>query len=106
MKVLILAGGLGTRLKPLTNNIPKVMVKIGDKPILEHLVNLCVKHNLTDIVISLYYLPQIVTRYFGFGENFKARINYSIETKPMGGAGAIKHAEKFLQEIVRYRRRE
>jgi mannose-1-phosphate guanylyltransferase len=97
MKVFILAGGLGTRLKPLTDNQPKVMIKIGDKPILEHLVNLCVKHNFTDIIISLYHLPQPVTKYFSNGKKFNAQINYSIETKPMVGAGAIKHAESLLK---------
>ena len=98
MKVFILAGGLGTRLKSLTSNQPKVMIKIGDKPILEHLVNLCVKHDFTDIIISLHHLPQPVTQYFADGKKFNARISYSIETKPMGGAGAIKHAENLLKD--------
>jgi len=98
MKVFILAGGLGTRLKSLTNNQPKVMIKIGDKPILEHLVNLCVKHNFTDIIISLFHLPKPVTQYFGNGKKLHARISYSIETKPMGGAGAIKYAEPLLKD--------
>jgi len=67
MKVFILAGGLGTRLKPLTDNQPKVMIKVGNKPILEHLVNLCVKHNFSDIIISLHHLPKPVTQYFDNG---------------------------------------
>ena len=97
MKVFILAGGLGTRLKPLTDNQPKVMIKVGNKPILEHLVNLCVKHNFSDIIISLHHLPKPVTQYFDNGDKFNARISYSIESKPMGGAGAIKHAQSFLK---------
>jgi len=98
MKSLLLAGGLGTRLKPLTNDQPKVMVKIGDKPILEHLINLCVKHNIKDIIISLHYLPEVVVQYFKNGQQFSANISYSIEDKRMAGAGAIKYAEKLLKQ--------
>ncbi len=96
MKVFILAGGLGTRLKSATSFAPKVMIKIGNKPVLEHLINLCVHHRLTDIVIGLHYLPKIITSYFQDGSKFNCHLNYSIETTPMGGAGAIKHAQKLL----------
>ncbi|AKM79477.1 MAG: Nucleotidyl transferase [Candidatus Beckwithbacteria bacterium GW2011_GWB1_47_15] len=98
MKVVILAGGLGTRLKPQTLHQPKVMIKIGAKPILEHLVNLCVKHDFKQIIISLHYLPKVVTDYFKSGQRFNADISYSIEEKPLGGAGALKHTEKLLRK--------
>jgi len=97
MKVFILSAGLGTRLKPLTDIQPKVMVKIGNKPILEHLLNLCRRHGFNDIIINLHYLPEIITGYFGNGQKFGVKINYFYEEKIMGGAGALKQAENFLQ---------
>lgn len=98
MKVFILSAGLGTRLRPLTNDKPKVMVKIGDKPVLEHLVNLCARHGFKEIIINLHYLPDVVTRYFGNGHKYGVNINYSYEKeKILGGAGALKHAQKWLK---------
>ncbi|MCX6816762.1 MAG: NDP-sugar synthase [Candidatus Beckwithbacteria bacterium] len=98
MKVFILAAGLGTRLKPLTNHQPKVMVKIGDKPILEHLINLCSFHGFKDIIINLHYFPKVITDYFQDGNKFGVHINYSREINQiMGGAGALKLAEKLLK---------
>lgn len=97
MKVFILAAGSGTRLKPLTDNQPKVMIKIGGKPILEHLILLCRSHNLKEIIINLHYLPKVITDYFQDGNRFGVHLNYSRETdKIMGGAGALKQAEKWL----------
>ena len=97
MKVFILAAGIGTRLKPLTNNQPKVMIKIGNKPVLEHLLNLCHHYSFNDIIINLHYLPEVITSYFGNGQKFGVKINYSFEKKIMGGAGALKQAEKLLK---------
>jgi len=98
MKVLILSAGLGTRLKPLTDHQPKVMVKIGGKPVLQHLINLCAHHGFNDIVINLHYLPQVITRYFNTGKKFGVHIKYSYEKEQiMGGAGAIKQAQKLLE---------
>jgi len=99
MKALILSAGLGTRLRPLTNDKPKVMVEIGGKSILEHLINLCVHYGIKDIIINLHYLPDVVTGYFGNGSKFNANLIYSYEReKILGGAGAIKHAQKFLKD--------
>lgn len=99
MKAFILSAGIGTRLKPLTDNQPKVMVKIGGKPILEHLILLCRRHNLKDIIINLHYLPDVITEYFKDGSQFGVHLNYSYETaKLMGGAGALKQAENWLKK--------
>lgn len=99
MKVFILSAGLGTRLRPLTDNKPKVMVEIGAKPVLEHLINLCRHHNLKDIIINLHYLPDTVTQYFGNGDKFGVNIIYSHEKdRIMGGAGALKFAEQLLKD--------
>lgn len=99
MKVFILSAGLGTRLLPLTKTKPKVMVPIGNKPILEHLINLCRFHGFKDIIINLHAFPEIITDYFQDGSKFGVHINYSRETeKIMGGAGALKQAEKLLDQ--------
>jgi NDP-sugar pyrophosphorylase family protein len=98
MKVFILSAGLGTRLKPLTDDKPKVMVKIGGKPILEHLIKLCAHHGFTDIIVNLHYLSDVVTQYFENGDKFGVNISYSHEKKIMGGAGALKHAQDLLKE--------
>lgn len=99
MKVFILSAGLGTRLRPLTNDKPKVMVKIGGKPVLEHLIGLCQHHGFKDIILNLHYLPDVVTKYFGDGSKFGVKIQYSHEKDLiMGGAGALKYAEKLLKD--------
>ncbi|PIS09390.1 hypothetical protein COT75_01790 [Candidatus Beckwithbacteria bacterium CG10_big_fil_rev_8_21_14_0_10_34_10] len=98
MKVFILSAGLGTRLRPLTNKIPKVLVKIGDKPVLEHLVILCSQYGFKDIIINLHHFPNKVREYFGDGKKWGVKIVYSYEKTIMGGAGALKVAEKYLNE--------
>ena len=97
MKAFILSAGLGERLRSVTGERPKVMVKIGGKPVLEHLINLCKIHGITSIIINLHYMPQEVVNYFGNGSKFGVSIAYSFEKeKIMGGAGALKHAEKLI----------
>lgn len=97
MKAFILSAGFGKRLHSVTGETPKVMVKIGGKPVLEHLVNLCKIHGITSIIINLHYVPQAVVNYFGDGRKFGVSIAYSFEKeKIMGGAGALKHAEKLI----------
>lgn len=97
MKVFILTGGLGTRLKPLTDNLPKVMITIGGRPILEHLINLCHFHNLNNIIISTYYLPKPIYNYFKDGKKFNVHLTYSHENTRAGSAGALKLAESLLK---------
>lgn len=99
MKAVIVAGGVGERLKPLTNNIPKPMVDINGKPILLHIINLFKKYNITDFIIALCYLPNIITKFFGDGRNFGVNITYMYEDpqKPLGTAGAITLAKKFVE---------
>lgn len=97
MRAVILASGFGTRLKPLTDYQPKVMIKIGDKPILEHLVNLCRRHGVLEIVITLGYLAEIIKDYFGDGREFGVRISYTFEEKMLGGAGVLHLARSYLE---------
>lgn len=99
MKAIIIAGGKGERLRPLTNKIPKPMIKINGKPILEHTINLLKKHGIKDIVIALCYLPDKITSYFGDGSKFNVKISYIFEKSenPMGTAGAILPAHKLIR---------
>lgn len=98
MKAIIMAGGEGTRLRPLTCNRPKPMVPIMNKPILEHIINLLKKHNITDIGITLQYMPEIIKDYFGDGGEFGVNITYFIEDKPLGTAGSVKNAQDLLDD--------
>lgn len=98
MKAFILCAGLGTRLKPLTDDKPKVMVEIGGKPVLEHLIMLCKRHGIKEIIVNLHHFPDKVKKYFRGGKKWGVAIEYSLEKKLMGGAGALKFAEKLIEK--------
>ncbi|NLY42453.1 MAG: NTP transferase domain-containing protein [Clostridiaceae bacterium] len=98
MKALIMAGGEGTRLRPLTCNRPKPMVPVMNKPVMEHIINLLKKNNITDIGVTLQYMPQIIQDYFEDGSGFGVNIHYFIEDTPLGTAGSVKNAEDFLDD--------
>ena len=97
MKAVILAGGLGTRLRPLTNNTPKPMLPIGEKPILEHLINWTKKNGVKSIVLCVSYLKETIEDYFEDGEKFGVKIEYAISKKQLATAGQLKTAEKFIE---------
>ncbi len=92
-----MAGGFGTRLRPLTNNIPKPMVPIVNKPILEHIINLLKTHSIKDYVVLLYYMPDIIRDYLGNGKKFGVKIRYIVPEEDFGTAGAVKLSEKFIK---------
>lgn len=96
MKGVIMAGGFGTRLRPLTCNIPKPMVPLANKPIMEHIIHLLKKHGIRDIVAILYYQPDVIMDYFGNGERFGVDITYVSASHDFGTAGSVKNAEKYL----------
>ena len=98
MKSVIMAGGEGTRLRPLTCNIPKPMVPVVNKPVMEHIIELLKKHNLTDIAVTLQYLPNMIKNYFNDGREYDVNLKYYVEDKPMGTAGSVKNAEDFLDD--------
>jgi len=87
--VFIMAGGFGTRLRPLTDNCPKPMLKVGDKPILEILINQFLKAGFKNIYISTHYMPEQITGYFGDGSAWGANISYVHEDIPLGTGGAL-----------------
>jgi mannose-1-phosphate guanylyltransferase / phosphomannomutase len=93
-----MAGGEGTRLRPLTSNQPKPMVPIVGKPCMEHIVELLKEHGFDDIVVTLAFMPQAIRGYFGAGESQGVSIRYSVEESPMGTAGSVKLAEGALDE--------
>lgn len=93
-----MAGGFGTRLRPLTNNMPKPMVPIVNVPMLEHVITLLKKHEITDFVMLLYYQPEIIKRYFEDGSKFGVSIKYIVPDKDYGTAGAVKLSEEFIND--------
>lgn len=95
-KAVILCGGRGTRLQPLTDEIPKPLIKIGDKPLLEHLVNVLKRSGIKDIYMAVSYLGEQIERHFGDGTKWRVNIFYSYDQDPLGGAGAIKLLENKL----------
>jgi mannose-1-phosphate guanylyltransferase/phosphomannomutase len=98
MKAIIMAGGKGTRLRPLTSNQPKPMISIVNKPCMEHIVNLLKRHGFEEIVTTLGFMPEVIEDYFGDGADWGVKIEHSIEEEPMGTAGSVKLAEDKLTE--------
>lgn len=97
-KAVIMAGGFGTRLRPLSITIPKPMVPIINVPMMEHIVNLLKKHEVNDIVSVLYFQPEKITGYFEDGRDFGIKMNYVLAQVDFGTAGAVKNAQKHLDE--------
>jgi len=98
MKAVILVGGEATRLRPLTCNTSKIMVPVLNRPFFEHLVGYLKAHNIIDVVLAVGKSPEQIQDYFGDGNKLGVRITYSIENFPMGTAGAVKNAERFLDD--------
>jgi len=106
MKAVIVAGGRGERLKPFTENIPKPMVEVGNKTILEYTIEVLKSGGINEIIIALCYLPEVITSYFGDGSKFGVKIKYTYETpdQPLGTAGAVRESKKYIDDdfIVTY----
>src|SRR5512136_3093372 len=98
MKAVIMAGGFGTRIQPLTCNIPKPMIPLLNRPIMLHIVDLLRKHDITDLVMLLYHQPSVIKNFFRDGADFGVKITYVTPIEDLGTAGAVKYAEKFLDE--------
>ncbi|MCD6468888.1 MAG: nucleotidyltransferase family protein [Thermoplasmata archaeon] len=97
MKSLILAGGLGTRLRKIVPDKPKPMALIANRPFLEYLILQLKQYRLTDIVLCVGYLGERVKEYFGDGSRWDVHVSYSQESAPLGTGGAIRLAEKLVQ---------
>lgn len=100
LDVLIMAGGEGKRLRPLTENLPKPMLKVGDKPIIEHNIDRLKAHGVQNIQISINYLGHKISDYFGNGKSKGLKISYVTESKPLGTLGSITLANEFQSDYV------
>jgi len=98
MKAVILAGGEGSRLRPLTLGLPKPMTPLFGKPVLGHILDLLRRHGFTQIAVTLRCLPAAVTDFFGDGREYGVELTYFIEDAPLGTAGAVKRCMEFLGE--------
>jgi len=97
-KVILMAGGLGQRLRPLTENTPKPMLKVGDKPILETILENFKRYGFVDIYISVNYLSKMIKDYFGDGSDFGVKITYIEENERLGTAGALSLIQDSIHE--------
>ncbi len=95
-----MAGGFGTRLRPLTAHLPKPLVPVGNIPIMEHMVRLLKRHGFTDLSVLLYFLPDSITSYFGDGGRWGVKMTYVTPTADLGTAGAVKFAVGDTDEPV------
>ncbi len=98
MKAVIMAGGFGTRIHPLTINLPKPMIPLFNRPIILHIINLLKKHGIDELVLLLYHQPEIIKNFFGDGSEYGIRITYVTPLEDFGTAGAVKAAAKYLDE--------
>lgn len=98
MKAVILAGGLGTRLQPYTTFLPKAMLPLGDRPLLEHLIEWIKNSGVDSFVLCVSYLRKTIEDYFEDGSRFGVKIEYAIANRPLATAGQLKTAQEFLDE--------
>jgi mannose-1-phosphate guanylyltransferase/phosphomannomutase len=98
VKAVVMAGGEGTRLRPLTSNQPKPMVPIVGKPCMEHIIELLRAHDFEDVIVTVAFLPQAIRSYFGDGEGLGVTIEYSVEESPLGTAGSVRLASDRLDD--------
>ncbi|MGQ9491622.1 MAG: sugar phosphate nucleotidyltransferase [Anaerolineae bacterium] len=96
MKAVVMAGGEGSRLRPLTLSRPKPMLPVVNRPVLGHILHLLKQHGICDVVVTLQYLPSLIQDYFGDGKSLEMRIQYVVEEVPLGTAGSVKNAQAYL----------
>jgi NDP-sugar pyrophosphorylase family protein len=100
MKAVILAGGEGTRLRPLTLSVPKPVVPVVDRPFLRHQLDLLATVGVSEVVFSVAYRPERVQAVFGDGSSLGRKIHYAVEDTPLGTGGAVKNAQRYLDELT------
>ncbi len=97
MRAVLMAGGSGTRLRPLTCDLPKPMVPVLNRPITEHILNLLKRHDIREVIATLHYLPDMIREHFGDGSDFGVNMMYVVEEdQPLGTAGCVKNVENLL----------
>jgi mannose-1-phosphate guanylyltransferase/phosphomannomutase len=98
MKAVVMAGGEGTRLRPMTVSMPKPLLPIVNKPIMEHVLRLLARHGFSETVVTVQFLASLVRNYFGDGEDLGMSLHYATEDSPLGTAGSVKNAENLLRD--------
>ena len=98
MKAVVMAGGEGTRLRPMTATLPKPLLPVVNKPIMEHVLDLLKRHGMTDTVVTVQFLASILRNYFGDGEELGMTPHVLLEDTPLGTAGSVKKAEAQLRD--------
>lgn len=98
MKALVLAGGEGTRLRPLTVTRPKPLVSLVNRPIMGHILALLKRHGIEDVVVAVSYRANMIQDYFGHGQAVGMRLQYAVEERPLGTAGAVRNAARFFED--------
>jgi mannose-1-phosphate guanylyltransferase len=98
LKGVILAGGFGKRLKPITDNVPKPMIEILDKPIIEWQIQLLAKNNIREIIICVGYLKEQIIDHIASGNRFNVKVAYTVEEEPLGTGGALKNTYSLLKD--------
>ncbi len=98
MKAVVMAGGQGTRLRPLTSNVPKPMVAVGNKPTAEHILDLLHRHGIEHVVMTVAFMSEVIRAHFGDGSALGMSIEYAVEESPLGTAGSVKNAASVLDD--------
>lgn len=98
MKAMVLAAGVGSRLDPVTGQLPKPLVPVANRPVMEHIINLLKKHGITDIAANLHYLPGLIRDYFGDGTEFGVNLHLKEEKELTGDAGGVRACREFLAD--------
>ena len=93
-----MAGGEGSRLRPMTANLPKPLLPVANRPVMEHVLRLLRRHGVTDTVVTLQFLASLVRNYFGDGDELGVSLQYATEQRPLGTAGSVKNAESALKD--------
>ncbi|WP_235608392.1 nucleotidyltransferase family protein, partial [Frankia casuarinae] len=93
-----MAGGEGTRLRPLTANLPKPLLPVVNRPIMEHVLRLLKRHGFDETVVTVQFLASMIRTYFGSGDELGMHLSYATETTPLGTAGSVKNAEDALRD--------
>ncbi len=96
MKAMVLAAGVGSRLEPLTSDVPKPLVPIANVPVMEQIISLLAKHQIKDVIANLHYLPEQIKEYFGDGKKFGVSIKFMQENELSGDAGGVRACRDFL----------
>ena len=96
MRAMVLAAGLGTRLRPITYEMPKPMVPVLNRPVMEHIVRLLARHGFAQTIANLHWFPELIEAHFGDGSRFGVELSYSPEQQLLGTSGGVRNAAEFL----------